>query len=65
MTDLQQLILRASEMKGRLAELGGIGEPTDEHILEIAVIFSDCATSNRACKNEGAPAGNEFDAGWR
>ena len=35
MTDLQQLILRASEMKGRLAELGGIGEPTDEHIAEI------------------------------
>ena len=35
MTDLQQLILRASEMKGRLAELGGVAEPTEEHIQEI------------------------------
>ena len=35
MTDLQQLILRASEMKSRLAELGGIAEPSEENIAEI------------------------------
>ena len=41
MTDLQTLILRASEMRGRLSELGGIAEPSEENIQEIDALRNE------------------------
>ena len=35
MTDLQRLQLRAGDIRGRLAELGGLAEQTDETRAEI------------------------------
>ena len=73
MTDLQRLTLRGSEIRARLAELGGVDEFSDEQRSELERLRKEYADTERRCQaltiagdapkaTEGTPEGRELAA---